>query len=64
MRWGAVAVGVRSDETFGDAGGVGGRVIDDTTPLTADRRVETSGRGRCQHGVLMAAGSTTVGGRR
>ena len=64
MWWGAVAVGVRSDETFGAAGGVRERGIDDTTPFTADRRVETSGRGRCQHGVLMAADSTPVGGRR
>ena len=49
---------------FRDVGAVRVRAISDTTPLTADRRVETSGRGRRQHGVLMVAGSTTVGVRR
>ena len=50
--------------TVRDAGDVRARVIGDTTPRTADRRVEPGGSGRRQHGVLMAAGSTTVGGRR
>jgi hypothetical protein len=47
-----------------DAGDVRARAIDDTTPRTADRRVETGGSGPRQHGVLMAAGATTVGGWR
>jgi hypothetical protein len=47
-----------------DAGDVRVRAISDTMPLTADRRVETSGRGQRQHGVIMAAASTTVGARR
>ncbi len=50
--------------TFREARNTRVRAIGDTTPFTADRRVETSGSGRYQHGVFMAAGSTRVGGRR
>lgn len=48
----------------GEAGDVRVQAIGDTTPLTSNGRVETGERGRRQHGGLMAAGSTTVGGRR
>jgi hypothetical protein len=49
---------------FKDAWDVGTRGIGDTTPRTADRRVERGGRDRRQHGVFMAADSTTVEGPR
>ena len=50
--------------TFHGAGDVRARAIGDTTPRTADRRVERGGREGRQHGVLMGAGSTTVGAQR
>ncbi len=49
---------------FGDAGELRAWVIDDTTPRTTDRRADKGGSARRQHGVLMVAGSTTVGARR
>ena len=47
-----------------DTGDVRVRAIDETTPLTAEGRVETGGGERRHHGVLRVAGSTTVGARR